>query len=142
MWYKRQHIDELYAYFSEFSTSLCYFCLLLVGYLMTFPDIMKTMFYVNEFNIYTPCYTCFTIAKQDIDYYYYVLYNAIFDNISCTLWRDNISVTHCNTTRVYMYILNMLQVGIWTRNTHIFIIIQHVHQTENTLSFSPFVPLV
>ena len=39
---------------------------------MNFPDIIKTMFYVNEFNIYIPCYTYFTIAKQDIDFYYYV----------------------------------------------------------------------
>ena len=59
------------------------------------------MFYVNEFNIYTPCYTYFTIAKQNIDFYYYVLCNAIVGNISCTLWRDNISVTHYNKTRVY-----------------------------------------
>jgi hypothetical protein len=41
-----------------------------------------------------------------------------------------------------IYIPNMLQVGIWTRNTHIFKLIHHVHQTENTLSFSPFRPLV
>jgi hypothetical protein len=147
--YKPLFYCNVLHYFSDFSTSLCYFCLLLVGYFMTFHDIIKTMFYVNELNIYTPCNTFFTIAKQDIDFYmlsfvphstrrsrnisspncyiilwrldriislwmnhtgktpcntfftiakqdidfyYYVLCNAISGNISCTLWRDNISV--------------------------------------------------
>jgi hypothetical protein len=86
----KNNIDELYAYFSDFSTSWCYFCLLLAGYFMTFHDIIKTMFYVNELNIYTPCNTFFTIQNKTIQFI-----NMLSFAPRSTRRRLNISSPNC-----------------------------------------------
>ena len=61
----------------------------------------KKKFDVNEFKIYTPYCTYFIIILRAICIYYYLLFNAIFGNISCLLWRDNLYLTYWNKTRNY-----------------------------------------
>ena len=55
-------------------------------FLSTFPCIIKKKIYVDDFQIYTPGCTYFTITLRDICIYHYLLFNLIFGTISCISW--------------------------------------------------------